>query len=324
MTKVLADALVPIFAGLLLGYFAGLWRRMDNQNVRTLITFVMSFAIPCSLFLAIASTPRAALREQAAAGLALAIVYAVLYAVSFVWTRFRENLNASDSSVVALTLGFPNSAAVGLPLLASVFGSRATVTVATSLAIGSITVSPITLAILERSRRGSAGVSGTGLSGKSSALRQITLSLIHSCKRPIVWAPLLGLAFSCADLTLPSFIHRSLAVMGSAADGSALVLTGLVVSAQKFEIRGNTFIAVLLKNALQPAIALGICMLIHLNIEQTRYVTLISAMPCGFFGVVFGRDFDSNPKLASSGLIASYLVGVGSLAAWIVIVNHIG
>ena len=324
MTKVLADALVPIFAGLLLGYFAGLWRRMDNQNVRTLITFVMSFAIPCSLFLAIASTPRAALREQAAAGLALAIVYAVLYAVSFVWTRFRENLNASDSSVVALTLGFPNSAAVGLPLLASVFGSRATVTVATSLAIGSITVSPITLAILERSRRGSAGVSGTGLSGKSSALRQITLSLIHSCKRPIVWAPLLGLAFSCADLTLPSFIHRSLAVMGSAADGSALVLTGLVVSAQKFEIRGNTLIAVLLKNALQPAIALGICMLIHLNIEQTRYVTLISAMPCGFFGVVFGRDFDSNPKLASSGLIASYLVGVGSLAAWIVIVNHVG
>ena len=324
MTKVLGDALVPIFAGLLLGYFAGLWRRMDNQNMRTLITFVMSFAIPCSLFLAIASTPRTALREQAAAGLVLAIVYAVLYAVSFVWTRFRENLNASDSSVVALTLGFPNSAAVGLPLLASVFGSRATVTVATSLAIGSITVSPITLAILERSRRGSAGVSGTGLSGKSSALRQITLSLIHSCKRPIVWAPLLGLAFSCADLTLPSFIHRSLAVMGSAADGSALVLTGLVVSAQKFEIRGNTLIAVLLKNALQPAIALGICMLIHLNIEQTRYVTLISAMPCGFFGVVFGRDFDSNPKLASSGLIASYLVGVGSLAAWIVIVNHIG
>ena len=324
MTKVLANALVPIFAGLLLGYFAGLWRRMDNQNVRTLITFVMSFAIPCSLFLAIASTPRTALREQAAAGLVLAIVYAVLYAVSFVWTRFRENLNASDSSVVALTLGFPNSAAVGLPLLASVFGSRATVTVATSLAIGSITVSPITLAILERSRRGSAGVSGTGLSGKSSALRQITLSLIHSCKRPIVWAPLLGLAFSCADLTLPSFIHRSLAVMGSAADGSALVLTGLVVSAQKFELRGNTLITVLLKNALQPAIALGICMLIHLNIEQTRYVTLISAMPCGFFGVVFGRDFDSNPKLASSGLIASYLVGVGSLAAWIVIVNHIG
>ena len=315
MLKVLADALVPIFAGLLLGYCAGLWHRMDNQNVRTLITFVMSFAIPCALFLAIASTPRAALREQAGAALVLAIAYAVLFAITFLWTRWGENLNPSDSSVVALTLGFPNSAAVGLPLLAAVFGSRSTVTVATSLAIGSITVSPITLAILEGSRRGSAG---------GSALRKIGLSLIHSFKRPIVWAPLLGLAFSCAGLNLPSFMNRSLAVMGSAADGSALVLTGLVVSAQRFEIGGNTLIAVFLKNALQPALALGTAMLIHLSIEQTRYVTLISAMPCGFFGVVFGKDFDSSPKLASSGLIASYVVGVGTLAAWIVIVNHIG
>jgi predicted permease len=179
---------------------------MDNQNVRTLITFVMSFAIPCALFLAIASTPRAALREQAGAALVLAIAYAALFAITFLWTRWGENLNPSDSSVVALTLGFPNSAAVGLPLLASVFGSRSTVTVATSLAIGSITVSPITLAILEGSRRGSAG---------GSALRQIGLSLIHSFKRPIVWAPLLGLAFSCAGLNLPSFMNRSLAVMGS-------------------------------------------------------------------------------------------------------------
>jgi predicted permease len=315
MTKVLADALVPIFAGLLLGYCAGHWHRMDNQNVRTLITFVMSLAIPCALFLAIASTPRAALREQAAAALVLVIAYAILYAVSFLWTRWGENLNPSDSAVVALTLGFPNSAAVGLPLLASVFGSRSTVTVATSLAIGSITVSPITLAILEGSRRGSVG---------GSALQQIGLSLIHSFKRPIVWAPLLGLAFSCAGLNLPSFMNRSLAVMGSAADGSALVLTGLVVSAQRFEIGGNTLIAILLKNALQPALALGVAMLIHLSIEQTRYVTLISAMPCGFFGVVFGKDFDSSPKLASSGLIASYVIGVGTLAAWIVIVNHIG
>ena len=47
-------------------------------------------------------------------------------------------------------------------------------------------------------------------------------------------------------------------------------------------------------------------------------------MPCGFFGTVFGKGFNSSPKFASSGLIASYLTGVGTLAAWIVIVNHLG
>jgi malonate transporter len=112
-------------------------------------------------------------------------------------------------------------------------------------------------------------------------------------------------------------------VMGSAADGSALVLTGLVVSAQRFEIGGSALVAVILKNVLQPAVAPGIAMLIHLSIDQTRYVTLISAIPCGFFGVVFGKDFGSNPKIASSGLIASYLIGIGTLAAWIVIVDHL-
>ena len=258
MTKILADALVPIFAGLLLGYIAGFSASMDNKDVRTLITFVMSFAIPSSMFLSIVRTSRVALREQVPTALVLLISYAALYAGTYCWARYGANLHASDSSVVALTIAFPNSAAVGFPLLASVFGSRSAIAVATSLAIGSITVSPITLALLEAKPDGS---------GAGGSLNRFANSMVHSFKRPIVWAPLLGLLVSLAGLNLPSFVHRSLAVMGSAADGSALVLTGLVASAQKFEIGANTLIAVFLKNAIQPAVALGFAMLIHLSIK---------------------------------------------------------
>jgi predicted permease len=111
--------------------------------------------------------------------------------------------------------------------------------------------------------------------------------------------------------------------MGSASAGSALVLTGLVVSAQKFEFGGGTLVAVFLKNLLQPGLALGIAMLVHLSLDQTRYVTLISAIPCGFFGIVFGKGYNINPKLASSGLIESYVLSVLTLAVWIVIVQHL-
>ena len=314
MTKIVADALVPTFAGLLLGYVAGLRGVMDNKNVQTLITLVMSFAVPCGLFLSIISAPRAALREKIPSALVFALGYVVVYALSFLWTTHGMNLQASDSSVVALTVAFPNSAAVGLPLLASVFGPQATVTVAASLATGSITITPITLAILEANRGGPGG----GLTVSS-----VATSLLHSLKRPIVWAPLLGLVASIAGLTFPSFVDRSLDLIGMAADGSALVLTGLVVSAQRFEMGGNTLVAVILKNVLQPALALGIAMLMHLSIDQIRYVTLINAIPCGFFGVVFGKGFGANPKILSSGLIASYLIGIGTLAAWIVIVDQL-
>jgi malonate transporter and related proteins len=50
VTKVLLDTLIPIFAGLVLGYIAGRRGLMDNRNVRNLIVLVMNFAIPCALF----------------------------------------------------------------------------------------------------------------------------------------------------------------------------------------------------------------------------------------------------------------------------------
>jgi malonate transporter len=49
VTKILLDTLIPIFAGLLLGYVAGRRGTMDNRNVRNLIVLVMDFAIPCEL-----------------------------------------------------------------------------------------------------------------------------------------------------------------------------------------------------------------------------------------------------------------------------------
>lgn len=312
MATILADSLLPIFAGLLLGYFAGLRGAMDNAHVRTLITYVMSFAVPASLFLAIATTPRDVLRQQIPAALVLTLAYAVIYAVSFLWARKTEKLLPPESSVVALTLGFPNAAAVGLPLFASIFGAQSRVAVATALAIGSITISPITLAILE-----------AGGKGKSLSPGGIIRSLAHSLKRPIVWVPLLAVVVSFTGMKFPSYVDKSLAVMGSSADGSALVLTGLVVSAQGFRFGADTLFAVLLKNAVQPALALVVALSIHLSITELRYVTLISAMPCGFFGEVFGKDFGAAPEVASSGLIASYALGVGSLAGWIAIVNHL-
>ncbi|HTB67059.1 MAG TPA: AEC family transporter [Steroidobacteraceae bacterium] len=313
-TTMLANTLIPIFAGLLVGYVAGLWRVMDNRNVQPLITFVMSFAIPCALFLAVASAPLRVLYQQLAPALVLAIIYVALYGVSFLWVRSREHMTLSHSAVFALTLGFPNAAAVGLPLLESVFGASSRVAIAVALAIGSITVTPLTLLILEADKSGVR----SGLAWKT-----VFPALGHAIRMPVVWAPVLGLLFSCAGLNLPSFANRSLTIIGSSAEGAALVLTGLVVSAQPFKVRGATLVAVLLKNIAQPALALCVAWAIRLPIDQLREVTLIGAIPCGFFGLVFGERFGPSPPLASSSLIVSYAAGIATLAMWIAIVAHL-
>ncbi len=64
MITVVAIALAPVFFVILLGYSAGKWRIVDNQNIGALNTVVMSYALPCSLFVATATTPRASMIGQ--------------------------------------------------------------------------------------------------------------------------------------------------------------------------------------------------------------------------------------------------------------------
>jgi malonate transporter len=314
MIHILADALVPIFAGLLLGYAAGLRKIVDNINVKSLITFVMSFALPCSLFLTIARTPHRQLWGQGKVAIVLIIVYVAVFALTHFAAKIMAKDTAANSTVLALTLGFSNAAAVGLPLLLAAYGPQASVTVAVSIAIGSITISPITLAILE---------SGTKAGRALSTAVRIRTSLWKAVRKPVVWAPVLGVIAVVIDFNMPSYVDKSLGILASATAGAALFLTGLVVSAQRFRLTWGVGWSVFSKNLVQPTLCLAIARLVSLPLDQTRSVVLICAIPCGFFGIVFGKGFDATPEVASSSLIASYLVGIFTLAGWIVLLSHL-
>jgi malonate transporter len=314
MVTVLANALVPIFAGLLLGYIAGLRKVVDNGNVKSLITFVMSFALPCSLFVTIARTPHGLLWSQGKVAVALAIIYFVIFGLTHLAAQRIGKNTAADSTVLALTLGFPNVAAVGLPLLLSAYGNDAVVSVAVAIAVGSITISPITLAILESST-----TEGKAL----SPMTRIWTSAWRAIAKPVVWAPVLGVLAVAINFHMPMYVERSLTVLGSATAGTALFLTGLVVSAQRFKFTWGVGWSVLAKNLLQPALGLLIARSLSLPLEATRSVVLISAIPCGFFGIVFGKGFDATPDVASSSLIASYVIGIFTLAGWIILLSRL-
>ena len=83
MIHLLLDALVPIFALMALGYFAGWVRDVDNHHVAELNALVMDFALPASLFVATASTSGAVLSEQWPLLVAFTASMLVLYALSY-------------------------------------------------------------------------------------------------------------------------------------------------------------------------------------------------------------------------------------------------
>ena len=139
MIEILAGSLIPVFAGLLVGYIAGIREVVDNKDLRTLITFVMSFAVPCALFTTIVRAPHSLLLGEGNVVLVLAVTYLVTYAFTYFAARRLGKLSGADSAVLSLTLSFPNAAAIGIPLLPAVYGSTASINDVVAIAVGAVT-----------------------------------------------------------------------------------------------------------------------------------------------------------------------------------------
>src|SRR5258707_5181544 len=145
----IAEGLVPVFFVMFLGYFAGARRIIDNQQVASLTALVMTFALPAALFVGVAQTSRNGLEENGKLVLVLVISMLVIFGITFALNHYIFRLSPGENAVQSLSVGFPNFAAVGLPLLGSVMGPGSAVSVAASVAAGSVFISPLTLAVLE-------------------------------------------------------------------------------------------------------------------------------------------------------------------------------
>jgi len=149
MTYVIVHALAPIFLIMLLGFWAGKAKMVDNKNVSLLNIFVMDFALPAALFSATVQTPWSGIAAQSPLIVVLTgamwITYAAIY---FLATKVFKK-SPQDAAVLTLTVALPNYAALGLPILGSVLGegSATSLSVAVSIACGFRADDPVLLAV---------------------------------------------------------------------------------------------------------------------------------------------------------------------------------
>ena len=304
MTAILIDSLVPIFAVMGLGYFAGWARQVDNQHVAALNALVMEFALPASLFVATATTPWSMLRAEWPLLLALCVAMLALYGLSY-WMQSRLfAMSSSASSIQALTVAFPNLAATGIPLIIAMFGASKAIYVALALAVGAITISPLTLAILGANKPSPNGEMGAGL-----AFRAVGRALIN----PVVLSPIAGIVFAFLGIPLPQAVTDALMLIGQATGGVALFLTGLILSSQRLLLNSNVVSGVLLKNVALPLVVAGLALLLPMSREAARAAILLAALPSGFFGVLFGLTYGIESREVGSTLILSSVVSIVTL-----------
>ncbi|MFE4955881.1 AEC family transporter [Streptomyces sp. NPDC056653] len=101
--------------------------------------------------------------------------------------------------------------------------------------------------------------------------------------------------------------------IGQAGAGAALFLTGLLLSAQKVSFGPNVAYGIVAKNGLMPLFVWGLCLLLGLDRLSTTEAVLLTAIPCGFFGLVFGAPFGVQSRVAGSTLMLSTVAGIALL-----------
>jgi malonate transporter and related proteins len=306
MSNAIAMALVPVFFVLLLGYAAGRFKIVDNHHVDGLNALVMDFALPASLFAATASASRSQMLAQAPLFLVLGLTMLLLYLAWYCAVRRFSKVSRPDASLQALTIGFPNLAGVGLPILSSVLGPAGTVPVAVALATGSILISPLTLIMVEMS---TSKAHGAELSG-----RQMLSAVRRALTKPVVLAPALGIALSLSDVNLDALVQASLALIGSAAAGVALFLTGLILSAQSFRLDWRVVAATAASDVIRPLLAIAAVFVIPVAPDTAKTAVLLAVMPSGFFGILFAVNYRLDSATAGSMVIASTGFSVVTMA----------
>lgn len=312
MTYVIIHALAPIFVIMLLGFWAGKAGMVDNKNVSLLNIFVMDFALPATLFSATVQTPWAGIVAQSPLVLVLTGAMWITYAAIYFLATSVFKRTPQDAAVLTLTVALPNYAALGLPILGSVLGEGAStsLSVAVSIACGSVLMTPFCLLILEREKARAAENSG-------STLAMLPVLMWRSVKKPIVWGPLLGVVLSAIGIKMPDLLLASIKPLGLAATAAALFLTGVILSARKLQLNALIATSTIVKLLVQPFIAWGLVMLLGLHGSIAITAILMIALAAGFFGVVFGNRFGVQSPDAEAVLLLSSVLCILSLPLFI-------
>jgi malonate transporter len=307
MAHALLLALAPILFVMALGYVAGRMRRIDNHRVADLNALVMEFALPATLFAAGASTPRGEMIQE---GSLFGILGVAMLIPCVLWYYFRtkvSKLPSGEAAVEAITVSLPNYAAVGLPVLIALLGPKAAVHIAISLAAASILPVPFVLVLLE--------LQGTNPQGniESRGVR-VQRALRRSFTKPIFLAPLLGLAVSMSGLDPGKVVIACFTLIGQTAGGVALFLTGLILSAQSFTLDSRVVVATAVAIIVRPLSVAAIVYLLAVPPNIGKVSILLSALPSGFFGILFGVAYKVAIAEAGSMVIASTLFSIATLA----------
>lgn len=310
----IVSILIPVFAVIGLGYFAG-WRKVfDDRQIEGFNEFVLGFALPAMIFASVLGTPRDVLLGDGMLVLALVAVQVVFMALGLALGRFVFHRGLAESTIIALLIAVPTAAFMGTPILDDLFSAKSA-SLAVSLYAVTICVAvlPIAIVLLEWAGRATDDARGVG-----AVLRGV---LLLTVKKSIVWAPMLALALALAGVSLPSPFDASLDLIGETTSAVALFASGLILARYRLTLGLEPTTLAVLKDVAQPVAMIAIAIALGLSGTARSEAVILTAMPSSVVAPMLAVRYGTYESDSASALIIGTVLSIVTLLATVALVG---
>lgn len=303
----IAGPIIPVAFVIALGFIAGKRGRLNHSDSLLISRLVLNWIFPALLLAGMASTPRSQLFEYR---LVLATLVGIMgmYVLALLigWWRYRELKAATLKGFVC---GYPDAAFMGIPILQAMFGAGSLYSVLVLNLIASLLMIPLTTMLL------------TIASGEGSGRKAFLSSLSSAIRRPLMWAPALGILCSLLQIKLPPVALDALNLLGKATPGVSLLCLGLIMSSVKLKLSSEVWSNLGLKLFLHPALMYVATLLLAVKGTYAQQMILLCALPSATIPAMFANEADAYRSEAATSILISTVVSLATFSLAIYLID---
>lgn len=287
------------------GLLAGRVGIIDQAFARKFSSLLVNLLIPCMVFsVMVKNSSRSALSAGLAMMLGCFAVVGLGLLVALAVRRLRGRRDDLFYILLPMTM-FMNANIIGFPVIQSLYGETALVLANFFM----LPYRPMFYTLMPMLTQGFSTESG--MSWKRALLKALNA--------PSIYATVLGLVFGMTGLSLPAPIFSAIDEIGATAIPLGMIACGMYVSDVDIRTaltRPDSWLAVLCRNLLVPAVVFIVFRLLHVPNDVARLCVIFAALPVPSMAALFASRYGRNSALAASTVFLSTACSVLSLPLW--------
>lgn len=300
------DVILPVFGMVALGYAATFTAVFDAAAARGLANFVFYFALPASLFQAMATIT---LPGTPPVGFLLS--YYLSTALMFVPAFLMFSGPMDRQAMLGFGSAFSNTVLLGAPLVITALGPEASLPIFLIISFHSAVFFSLLTLLIEGAR------------GAGSQLWRLPIKLARALATNLFLVTIIaGLAFTWAGLKLPTALDKGLGFLAQAALPGALFSMGAAL--RRYKLTGAMGTAARMsavKLVLHPLTVWLAVWLFGVEGIWAKTAILCAGMPMGVNSYLFAVRYQVVEAETATAILMSNILAFGSLA---VILHLIG